>query len=466
MSNALAIGAVTAVLRDLLNNGLIDHDVSGSVGGNVTVTSLPPDRIPVDNGNEPTQLNWFLHQVTANQGWRNVGLPSRDQAGDRLSNPPLALDLHYLLTAYGEQELHHEILLGYGMQVLHETPVLSRDAIRRSLAAPPPVTGSVLPPALQALVAAELADQVEQIKICPEALSTEELSKLWTALQARFRPSAAYQVSVVLIESRRTTKSALPVRLRNVKVFTWRQPVVEAVEAQAGPSTVIFEGSPLFLRGYQLRGQATRVRFGTVEVTPPDADVRDDRISVTVPAGLRAGVQSVQVEHRLELDVPPPPELPPSPDDPHPGFESNVAAFVLHPVIDAPGPVPPAVAAPAVSGVTPTLRNGAPVVVDGVTLQSADVLVNFAPAVGRRQRVILLLNELAPPPTRAARSYSFSAPLDNGIVGPVLTDTATITFAVSFVAPGSYLARVQVDGAESPLSVDGAGRYATPAITL
>jgi len=458
VSNALAIGAVTAVLRDLLNNGLIDHDVTGSVGGNVTVTSLPPDRIPVDDGNEKTQLNWFLHQVTANQGWRNTGLPSRDQAGDRLTNPPLALDLHYLLTAYGEHELHHEIVLGYGMQVMHETPVLSRNAIRRSLAAPPPVTGSVLPPAQQALVAAELADQVEQIKICPETLSTEELSKLWTALQARFRPSAAYQVSVVLIEAKRSTRSALPVRMRNVKVFTWRQPVIDSVQAQSGPDAAIVEGSPLFLRGSQLRGQVTRVRFGDTVVALPAADVADDRIAVAVPAGLRAGVQSVQVEHRLVLDVPPPDDLPLSPSDPHPGFESNVAAFVLHPTIDPPPP--------AASSVTPTLRNGAPVVVDGVTLRSADVLVQFAPAVGRAQRVILFLNEVAPPATRPARSYSFLAPRDNGIVPPAQPDTATITFPVTFVAPGSYLVRVQVDGAESALQVDGTGAYAKPAITI
>ncbi|MCS6825310.1 MAG: DUF4255 domain-containing protein, partial [Caldilinea sp.] len=349
MSNALAIGAVTAVLRDLLNNGLIDQDVTGQLGGNVTVSALPPDRIEIQNGNEPSQLNIFLHQVTPNRGWRNVGLPSRDAGGDRLTNPPLALDLHYLITAYGEQEFHHEILLGYAMQTLHETPVLSRDAIRRALGAPPPVTGGVLPPAQQALVAAELADQIEQIKICPEMLSTEEMSKLWTALQARYRPSAAYQVSVVLIESKRSTKSALHVRMRNVKVFTWRQQLIEKVEPQSGPNDLIFESSPLFIRGYQLRGQVTRVRFGDVEVTPPEANVEDDRIGVSVPAGLRAGVQSMQVIHRLTLSAPPPEGLPPSPDDPHRGFESNVAAFVLHPIIASPGPIPPAVAGPSVS---------------------------------------------------------------------------------------------------------------------
>ena len=85
MSNALALGAVTAVLRDLLNNGLIDQDMTGTIGGNVSVTALPPDRIDVGENREKSQLNLFLYQVTPNQGWRNVGLPSRDARGDRVA---------------------------------------------------------------------------------------------------------------------------------------------------------------------------------------------------------------------------------------------------------------------------------------------------------------------------------------------------------------------------------------------
>jgi hypothetical protein len=107
------------------------------------------------------------------------------------------------------------------MQTLHETPVLPRNAIRLALGAPPPVTGSELPPALQALVAAELADQIEQIKITPQGLSTEEMSRLWTALHAHYRPSAVYQVSVVLIESKSSRKSALPVRTPNLVAIRW-----------------------------------------------------------------------------------------------------------------------------------------------------------------------------------------------------------------------------------------------------
>src|SRR4051794_1347570 len=125
MSNALAIASVTAVLKDLLNNGVIDHQLSGAVG-EVTVSALPPDRILIDGQDETSRINLFLYRVTPNQGWRNAALPSRDADGNRSSNPPLALDLHYLLTTYGAAEFHAEILLGYAMQMIHETPILTR----------------------------------------------------------------------------------------------------------------------------------------------------------------------------------------------------------------------------------------------------------------------------------------------------------------------------------------------------
>ena len=133
MSSPLALAAVTAVLRDLLNNGLIAHDITGALGNNVAVTAEPPDTIAIDGNNARTQLNLYLHQVTPNAGRRNVGLPSRDDRGTRLANPPLALDLHYLLTAYGAAELHSEVVMGYDMNLQHETTVLDRQAIRTEL---------------------------------------------------------------------------------------------------------------------------------------------------------------------------------------------------------------------------------------------------------------------------------------------------------------------------------------------
>src|SRR5690349_19913580 len=111
MSTALAIASVTYVLKDLLNTGLTKQDITGTIGGNVTVTALPPDRIDAGNTTENNQLNLFMYQATFNSGWRNQALPSLNSRGERIQNPPLALDLHYLLTAYGSEELHHEILL-------------------------------------------------------------------------------------------------------------------------------------------------------------------------------------------------------------------------------------------------------------------------------------------------------------------------------------------------------------------
>ncbi len=213
MSSAFAIGAVTLVLRDLLNNGVNDNSFLQTGVGNVTVSALPPDRIPISEGDERSRINLFMYQATPNQGWQNVGLASRNNTGERISNPPLALDLHYLVSVYGQQEFHAEALLGYAMQLLHENPVLTRAAIRATLQ--PVLPGGISPPAeLQMLALSDLADQVEQLKIIPQRLSSEEMSKLWMTFQARYRPSAAYQISVVLIESNKPAVAPLPVLKR------------------------------------------------------------------------------------------------------------------------------------------------------------------------------------------------------------------------------------------------------------
>jgi hypothetical protein len=179
MSTALAIAGVSTVLRDLLNDGFVNHDVSGVIGTTVSVTTLPPDKVAKDtSGVEVTQLNLFLRHVTPNAGWRNEGLPSADGSGrTRLTNAPLAIDLHYLISAYGAAELHAEILLGYAMQLLHENPVITRDAIRKALQ-PSPDVGITLPLALRALADSGLQDQVERLRVTPEYLNPEEMSNL------------------------------------------------------------------------------------------------------------------------------------------------------------------------------------------------------------------------------------------------------------------------------------------------
>jgi hypothetical protein len=212
VSSALAIGAVSAVLKNLLDNGIVEQVALGTT---VNVSAVAPDTIRLDAPEDPPQLNVFLHQVTPNAAWRNRELPSRASNGDRLTNPPLALDLHYLITAYGRSDFQAEILLGYAIHLLHERPMLDRPAIRRALD-PSPLDVSTLPPAFQVLTASDLADQVEAIRITPIAMAVDEMSKLWSAFQTHYRPSAAYQVSVVLIDAKKPARSPLPVLSRGL----------------------------------------------------------------------------------------------------------------------------------------------------------------------------------------------------------------------------------------------------------
>ena len=212
MSSPLAIGAVSAVLRNLLDNGMIE--AGAAIGSTVNVSAVAPDTIDLENNEEPPRLNLFLHQVTPNSGWRNLGLPSRSgNSGERLTNAPLALDLHYIVTAYARADFQAEIMLGYAMHLLHERPMFDRAAVRRALN-PSPLDVSMLPPAFQALAASDLADQVELLKVTPAAMTSDEMSKLWSAIQTHYRPSAAYIVSVVLIESSNPARSPLPVLSR------------------------------------------------------------------------------------------------------------------------------------------------------------------------------------------------------------------------------------------------------------
>jgi hypothetical protein len=403
MSNALAIAGVTAVLRDLLHEGLINHDLPSDVS-NVKVTSEPPDIITT-GPNEEDRLNLFFYQATPNAGWRNADLPARDAAGSRVANPPLALDLHYLLTAYGAKSFHAEILLGYAMQILHETPVLTRDDIRRALnpvpVVPPdppvPVNGSILPGGFALLSAADLAEQAEQIRVTPQYLSTEEISKLWAATKANYRATCAYHVSVVLIETRRAARAALPVRRRNLLVLPLERPHIERVAPQS-----VASGAALTLAGRNLRAEITKANVGGVEVDP--ATLAATTLTVTVPVSLRPGVNTVQVVHKLAFGTG-------APSDPHRGFESNAVAFMLIPTITVPATV----------------------------ARGADLVIAVAPLVERAQKVVVLLDDrafLLPP--RADGSPPAGA----------------LTLRIPADLPAkTYLVRVQIDGAESALEL-------------
>lgn len=261
--DALAIAAVTAVLKNLLEDAVTD--LSSLLNGKATVSALPPEQIRIRDEENP-RINIFLYQVAFNQGWRNEGLPARDREGTRIHNSPLALDLYYLLTIYGKKDFDDEILLGYAMQTLHEKPVLSRELIRKTLPSKNPRDPEDPDPQkeiLKKLSVSGLADQIELIKIVPHQLNIEEVSKLWAAFQVNYRPSTAYKISVVLIESENQARSALPVLKRNVNALPNLEPQYPSLLEVKPPLNqhAVRLGETLTLSGHHLKGKEVFARF-------------------------------------------------------------------------------------------------------------------------------------------------------------------------------------------------------------
>lgn len=431
MSTANAIGAVTKVLVNLVEEGLKAASLSGIVGSDVTVSALSPQRVDLSGASDPNQLNFFLYLALPNSGGSGFDLPTRDSAGARVKNTPLALDLYYLATAYGADDFFAEIILGHAMQVLHENPILARDAIRAKLKPSAIPTNPEL-----ALADSGLADQAEQLKVSSEKLTTEEISRLWSAFGAEYRPSVAYRVTVVLIEARASTKTALPVLQRGVYVRQLSSPLIERIAAKSAVDQPALEAQPilpgyiLVLAGKRLLGEITRIVLDGEKIDAPDAFINDDHIGFPLPASLRAGPHGVQIAHDIAMG---------SPLTAHTGTESNVLAFLLRPVIAAP-----------------------------VTATGTQITVKFNPLVTATQKLRILLNELAPPAGRAAFAFSFSAPVNNGIdITGGGTETDTVVFDYRGVPAGDYLVRVQVDGAESVLQTDAVtGAFSGPKVPI
>jgi hypothetical protein len=425
MSTALAIAGVTAVLRDLLNDGLVDRNISGVLGSSVTVTVLAPDRVVSSGGTESSQINLFLYGVSPNTGWRNEALPSRDGAGRvRLTNPPLALDLHYLLSVYSGGDLHAEILLGYAMQLLHEMPVLTREAIRTALI-PSPDVGMNLPPALRALAESGLADQVELIKLTPQNLNTEEMSKLWTAMQSHFRPSMAYSASVVLIQATRPARTPLPVLTRGpVDLVTGREtgiavqpsllprmPLLLSAESPLHQPAMAI-GDTVLLHGSVLHGSNRSVlmhheRFDIDLVLQVLVAQLPDRPVATVAAFSLSGQQNALPAgaYRVALRVTQPDVL--GKDRVR---ESNGLMLTV---------------APQITNLPQTVAR----VGDG----SATVTIVFTPALRADQRAVLVLGaDEHPPLTTGATPTSLNFRIEDAVVGV-------------------HLARLRIDGIDSPI---------------
>lgn len=400
MSNVLAIAATTRTLRNLLLSQMPALDAEL---GDLEVTLQSPDI--ARKGVTKAQLNLFLYQVVTNAAWRNLDMPGRVRPGET-APPALALNLHYVITAWGRGEIDSDALshrvLAAAMSTMHDNPVLDDNAIRN------------------ALPDNDLADQIERVRITPLPQSVDELSKLWTAFQTNYRVSAAYEATVVLIDSKSPARAPLPVLRRGpldrgVITTASAAPVLDALSYPRNQSALRL-GEAVQLMGRQLSTDNTLVRFSSLRL---DAPV--DQVPV---AGETAGSLQVTLAN--------------SPGDPDALSRWAPGIYTVALLAQTPG-------------LPPLLSNELPVVLAPIitlsplTAAAGSITLNLTcvPRIHDGQRVFLLFGDQLLTP------QSFSNPVD-------LHQPTALVFQILSAVAGTYTVRLRVDGADS-IPVDFSG---------
>ena len=406
MSNELAIAAVTIALRNYLIEGvtLTNAPASLNITRGLEITTLPLHKVR-ENFKFDNVVNLLLYRTELNAAWRNHPLPTQPEG----ATPPLALDLEYLVTAYGEDEREDvgHWLLGQAMRFLHDYPFIPRQRF------------------VLALPEANVHRQIERVKVTERPLTTDELSKLWTVFQTQYRISAAYVVTVVLIESRAPSRSALPVLTRGkddegFDAIAGSPPAIDSARAASGFSAVtlgndlLVEGQHLDIAGFKasvrqaLLGSAVHpppVILGVTPVDPTQVRVKLPALGGGVARAWPAGIYSIA----LVLSTPNKPD-----------YATNEVPFALAPVITVTVDLPPASAG------------------------TFDVTIEAKPQIPEGQAVLVLWDGTPIAPT--------------SITTPLLDPNAptTVKFTVTS-EKGTHRVRLRVDGIDSILMKPKAG---------
>lgn len=393
MSDALAIAATTVALRNLLMNQ-VPALLEGSFGFDVSTSA--PDVAGKDLAG--LRLNLFLYRVEPNAGWRNMDMPRQMRPGES-GTPPLPLNLNYLLTVYNATGIDADAtslrVLGAAMSVLHDHPLLGAQELRDTL----------LDDELQPI--SDVADQIERLRITQLPLTIDDLSKLWSAFQTSYRMSVAYEVSVVLIDSRRPARAPLPVLRRGsedrgAEVGARTAATLTGVTAPLSQPAAR-QGELLVFSGANLEPGAL-LRMTSMAADPPAPR--------ELPAEAGEGGTTLSVI------------LPTVPAEWAPGFYRAA-------VVERPAGAPVIVSNEVVFALAPKVSLSATSATAGDTLTLA-----CSPRVRPGQRVLVLFGD---------RQVSVL-----GIVNP-LPDTSptTVTFVVPDAGAGTHVVRLRVDGVDS-----------------
>ena len=158
------ISNASKVLRSTLWNKFRDDPEFKSIIDNEAAIVFDSPAVIVPDG--AARLSVWLYSVSINESFRNLMPPGDNPA--RSGQAPVQLNLHYLITPFGNSSEQEHLLLDGVIQFLYAHPVLEQ------LSSGEPTSG--------------------RADISIVSLTIAELTNLWAALRVPFRPSIACQV--------------------------------------------------------------------------------------------------------------------------------------------------------------------------------------------------------------------------------------------------------------------------------
>lgn len=178
MANVRAIHSVGSSLATYLNN---TYPEPYRTEQPCTFRLRGSAEMVAPNDSDGTTASLFLYRVIMNEHLRNAGRgidPARRSI-------PLSVDLHYLLTVWTDNALEEHTILAWAMLQLHQHPVLDASSLS-------PEAGW---------------SSGDVIQLIPAELSTEDVMRIWDALDPPYRLSVSYIARVVRIDPDSTPDS-------------------------------------------------------------------------------------------------------------------------------------------------------------------------------------------------------------------------------------------------------------------
>ena len=132
MSDYLAVGGVSAVLKSMLTTALPQGRPSTILGATAGITNIAPDLVTTGPDETP-QINLFLYYASINPALAQSGPAVNELERRALEQSPAGDQPSLPRHCVWQHPFDAEILLGWAMKVFHDTPVVPRETIEQAL---------------------------------------------------------------------------------------------------------------------------------------------------------------------------------------------------------------------------------------------------------------------------------------------------------------------------------------------